>query len=156
MFVPVVDEDGEVTGVMDQMTADFLASAEPDPTQATLDEAFEGVTRVRLLGGRHEPCTEQIDGERCEANQLIIDVLLLDVTDPASLTELAVLASLESIGCQFAYPQFPCGLSQFLIGPRHKAGISRLRFVARIWHRADCPASVSRVGLLLGRVVRGR
>jgi hypothetical protein len=88
LFVPVVDEDGEATGVMDQMTADFLASADPDPTQATLDEAFEGVTRVRLVGGRHETCTVEIDGERYEANQLIIDVLLLDVTDPASLTEL--------------------------------------------------------------------
>jgi hypothetical protein len=89
LFVPIVNEDGELTGVMDQMTADFLASADPDPKQATLDEAFEGVTRVRLVGGRHEPCTVEIDGERYEANQMIIDVVLLDVADPASLTELA-------------------------------------------------------------------
>jgi hypothetical protein len=88
-FVPIMNEDGEVTGVMDQMTADFLASTDPDPTQAALDEAFEGVTRVRLVGGRHEPCTVEIDGELYETHQLIIDVELLDVTDPASLTELA-------------------------------------------------------------------
>ena len=42
-FVPILDEDGRVTGVMDQMTADYLASTEPDPTQATLDAAFDGV-----------------------------------------------------------------------------------------------------------------
>lgn len=89
LFVPIVNEAGEVTGVMDQMTADFLASTDPDPTQAMLDEAFKGVTRVRLVGGRHEPCTVEIDGDLYETHQLIIDVELLDVTDPASLTELA-------------------------------------------------------------------
>ena len=88
-FIPIVDEHGEVTGVMDQMTADFLASTDPDPTQATLDGAFEGVTRVRLVGGRHEPCTVEIDGHQYDAHEMVIDVVLLDVTDPASLAELA-------------------------------------------------------------------
>ena len=39
-----------MTGVVDQMTGDYLASSDPDPTQATLDAAFERVTRVRLIG----------------------------------------------------------------------------------------------------------
>jgi hypothetical protein len=89
LFEPIVDEHGEVTGVMDQMTADFLESTLPDPTQATLDEAFEGVTRVRLIGHREEPTVVEYDGERYEANQMIFDVVCLDVTDPASLAELA-------------------------------------------------------------------
>ena len=76
-FVPIVDEDGRVTGVMDQMAADYLASTEPDPTQASLDAAFDGVTRVRLVGYRHE------------GRSLLYDVVRLDVTDSASLAELA-------------------------------------------------------------------
>lgn len=88
-FIPIVDEHGEVTGVMDHMTADFLASTDPDPTQATLDAAFEGVTRVRLISGRHELSTVEIDGQQYDTHQLIIDVVRLDVTDPASVAELA-------------------------------------------------------------------
>jgi hypothetical protein len=76
-FVPIVDEDGRVTGVMDQMAADYLASTDPDPTQATLDAAFERVTRVRLVGSRHE------------GRFLMWDVVHVDVTDPTSLAELA-------------------------------------------------------------------
>jgi hypothetical protein len=76
-FVPIVDEDGRVTGVMDQMTADFLASTEPDPTQASLDAAFDGVTRVRLVGP-----------PRLDLDYIPDDVVRADVSDPASLAEL--------------------------------------------------------------------
>jgi hypothetical protein len=98
-FIPIVDEDGRVRGVMDHMTADFLASTDPDPTQASLDAAFDGVTRVRLVGYRHEPCVVEYDGEPYEANQMIFDVVRLDVTDPESLAELiAALRITEADG----------------------------------------------------------
>ena len=77
-FVPIVDEDGRVTGVMDQMAADYLASTEPDPTQASLDAAFDGVTRARLVG------PPRLDGD-----VILGDVVRVDVSDRASLAELA-------------------------------------------------------------------
>jgi hypothetical protein len=96
LFVPIMNE-GEVTGVMDQMSADFLASTDPDPTQPTLDEAFEGLTRARLVGYRNESRVVEYDGQRHEANEMVFDVVRLDVTDPASLAELAaVLRIVES------------------------------------------------------------
>jgi hypothetical protein len=76
-FVPIVDEDGRVRGVMDQMTADFLASPQPDPTQASLDAAFDGVSRVRLVGPL-----------RLDLEFIPDDVVRADVSDPASLAEL--------------------------------------------------------------------
>ncbi|MBE1551322.1 hypothetical protein GGC64_005382 [Mycobacterium sp. OAS707] len=87
-FVPFVDEDGRVTGVMDQMTADYLSSTDPDPTQASLDAVFERVTRVRLIGYREVFAVEEYDGERYDARERVFDVVRLDVTDPESLTEL--------------------------------------------------------------------
>jgi hypothetical protein len=77
-FVPIVDEDGRVTGVMDQMAADYLASTEPDPTQASLDAAFDGVTRVRLVGP-----------PRLDSDVIPDEVVRVDVSDPESLAELA-------------------------------------------------------------------
>jgi hypothetical protein len=77
-FVPIVDEDGRVTGVMDQMTADYLASTEPDPSQASLDAAFDGVTRVRVVGP-----------PRLDLEFIPADVVRLEVGDPESLAELA-------------------------------------------------------------------
>jgi hypothetical protein len=88
LFVPLVDADGRVTGVMDQLTADFLSSTDADPTQASLDAAFDGVTRVRLVGYRLEPTVVEYDGQPYEANEMVFDVVRLDVTDPASLAEL--------------------------------------------------------------------
>ncbi|MBP1818939.1 hypothetical protein [Mycobacterium sp. OAE908] len=87
-LVPFVDEDGRVTGVMDELTAEYLASTDPDPTQASLDEAFKGVTRVRLIGRRFEPTTVEYDGEQYAANEMVFDVVRLDITDAASLAEL--------------------------------------------------------------------
>jgi hypothetical protein len=77
-LVPIVDEDGRVTGVMDQMTADYLSSSGADPTQATLDAAFDGVTRVRLVG------PPGLDGDVIPGF-----VIRLDVSDAAELAELA-------------------------------------------------------------------
>jgi hypothetical protein len=97
-FVPIVNEDGEVTGVMDQMTADFLASTDPEPTQATLDKAFEGVTRVRLMGNRKLPCVVEYDGQQYQGHEMVFDVVRLDVADPASLTELAAALRIVESG----------------------------------------------------------
>lgn len=74
-----VDADGRVTGIMDRMTADFLASTEPDPTQASLDAAFDGVTRVRLVGP-----------PRLDLDSIPADEVHVDVSDADSLAELAV------------------------------------------------------------------
>jgi hypothetical protein len=76
-FAPIVDEDGRVTGVMDRMAADFLASSEPDPTQASLDAAFDGVTRVRLVGP-----------PRLDSDVIPDEVVRVDVSDSESLAEL--------------------------------------------------------------------
>jgi hypothetical protein len=54
-----------------------LASTDPNPTQATLDAVLGRATRVRLLDYR-------IDGNRVYQ----FDVVRLDTSDPASLTEL--------------------------------------------------------------------
>lgn len=71
-----VDKDGQVTGVMDQMTADYPASTDPDPTQATLGSAFDGVTRIRILGRSQDNGHAGYDDVR------------LEVSDRASLTDL--------------------------------------------------------------------
>jgi hypothetical protein len=87
-FVPIVDEDGHVTGVMDQMTADFLASTESNPTQASLDRAFDGVTRIRLVGSRQE------------LGPVVYDVVRVDVSDRHNLAELvAALRITEAEEC---------------------------------------------------------
>jgi hypothetical protein len=76
-FVPLVDPDGRVTGVMDRATADYLASTDPNPTQVSLDAVFSRATRVKLFASRVD-----------ESRHFQFDVLRLDVTDPPSLTEL--------------------------------------------------------------------
>ena len=48
-FVPIKDAQGNVTGIMDQATADYLASQAPVPTQASLDALLAEVTRVRVV-----------------------------------------------------------------------------------------------------------
>jgi hypothetical protein len=48
-FVPLNDKDGNVTGIMDQMTANYFASEAPDPTQASIDALLSGITRVRIV-----------------------------------------------------------------------------------------------------------
>jgi hypothetical protein len=50
-FVPVKDKDGNVTGVMDSMMADYLASDAPDHTQRTLDVMLAQVTRIKVFDG---------------------------------------------------------------------------------------------------------
>lgn len=74
-LIPTWDDDGQLTGWMDQMTADFLASTAPDPMQASLDSALDGVTRVRLLG------------LRLDERYAVFDVPVLDVTDVDDLAE---------------------------------------------------------------------
>lgn len=105
LFVPIVNE-GEVTGVMDQMSADYLASTDPDPTQATLDEALGGLTRVRLVGYRNESRVVEYDGQRLEANEMVFDVVRLDVTYPTSLVELAAVLRIAESN-EFGHPRLP-------------------------------------------------
>ena len=49
LFVPIRDESGEVTGLMDRATADYLASQAPDPTQQSIDALLQRVTWVRVV-----------------------------------------------------------------------------------------------------------
>jgi len=76
LFQPIVNDDGEIVGIIDQMTADFLASTDPDPTQESLDAALEGITRVRLMGMHHYD------------TYVAFDVLRLDESDPDRVAEL--------------------------------------------------------------------
>jgi hypothetical protein len=71
-FVPVRDEQGNVRGIMDRGTADYLASRAPAPSQASLDALLASVTRVRVL-----PFSSLCKDEE--------QVVLLDTSDPASL-----------------------------------------------------------------------
>lgn len=72
-FVPMKDRDGKVTGIMDQTTADYLASTAPDPTQQSIDTLLASVTRVRVI-----PFANRLRGTTEEK-------VLLDVSDPTSL-----------------------------------------------------------------------
>jgi hypothetical protein len=72
-FVPIRDERGNIMGLMDQATADYLASRAPDPTQASLDGLLVGITRVRVV-----PFSNFLQGTAEKA-------VLLDASDPVSL-----------------------------------------------------------------------
>jgi hypothetical protein len=72
-FIPMRDERGNLTGLMDQATADYLASRAPDPTQASLDALLADVTRVRVV-----PFANLVKGAKEPK-------VLLDTSDPASL-----------------------------------------------------------------------
>jgi len=50
-FVPIRDKHGNLSGIIDKLTADYLQSSAPDPTQQTLNEILASVTRVRVLEG---------------------------------------------------------------------------------------------------------
>lgn len=50
-FVPLRDAQGRVTGAIDRLTAAYLRSPAPNPSQPTLDAMFDQVTRVRVLDG---------------------------------------------------------------------------------------------------------
>lgn len=73
LFVPIKDETGKVTGVMDRTTADYLASVAPNPTQASIDALLATVTRVKVVptANYHAGATEL--------------VTLLDTSDPESV-----------------------------------------------------------------------
>lgn len=48
-FVPIKDESGRLTGLMDRTMADYLVSQAPDPNQQSIDQLLEGITRVRVV-----------------------------------------------------------------------------------------------------------
>src|SRR4051794_10972014 len=73
-FVPITDADGNVRGVMDRATADYLASTAPDPTQRSIDALLGRVTRVRVVPVGNF----MVGGERRT---------LLDTSDPESLAD---------------------------------------------------------------------
>ncbi|MBV9122902.1 MAG: hypothetical protein JO112_06075 [Planctomycetes bacterium] len=72
-FVPIRDAEGNVRGLMDRATADYLASQAPDPTQASLNALLADVTRVRVVS-----FASLLQGV---AEQKV----LLDTSDPLSL-----------------------------------------------------------------------
>ncbi len=86
----IVDDEGNVTGLMDGLTAAYLESEAPNPTQLTLDEMLAGVTRVRV-----------IDDGAAEGAALGNEVLLASA-DPESIESLreclAIVEDPESFG----------------------------------------------------------
>jgi hypothetical protein len=107
-FVRIVDADGNVSAPMDHMTADFLLSTDPEPTQASLDAALGGVTRVRLVGP-----------PRLDLDYIPSDVVRLDVSDPVSIAELACALRIVEAE-EFGHVMSP-GLNrlEFWVGDRH-------------------------------------
>jgi hypothetical protein len=75
-FVPLLNKHGRLTGMMDRLTADYLESSAPNPTQHMLSEMFTAVTRVRVL-----------EGGMANGRALYTKVLL-DCSDMPSLTSL--------------------------------------------------------------------
>ncbi len=43
------DDEGNLKGLMDGLTAQYLESDAPNPSQQVLDEMLAGVTRVRVI-----------------------------------------------------------------------------------------------------------
>lgn len=122
-FVPMVDAQGRVTGVMDQMTADWLASTDPNPTQAALDAAFTRITRVRLVGYR-------IDENRI----FQFDVVRLDVSDPATLTELRECLRISEDSDSFGHVMSIEGHRlELWIGEQQLPSLALLSWVALRW-----------------------
>lgn len=72
-FIPFLDAQGNVTGMMDQLTAAYLQSTAPHPSQQTLDTMLDQVTRVRVLDDG------MINGKA------IGSAVLLECDDPPSL-----------------------------------------------------------------------
>jgi hypothetical protein len=89
-FVPIRDERGNVTGMMDRATADYLVSRASDPNQASLDALLAGITRVRVV-----PFANFVRGAKEHK-------VLLDTSDPASLAALrgcfAIVEDPDSFG----------------------------------------------------------
>jgi len=50
-FVPMTNNHGEVIGMTDKQTLEYLQSLAPDPTQQSLDAMLAKVTRVRIIDG---------------------------------------------------------------------------------------------------------
>jgi hypothetical protein len=87
---PVFDDEGNLKGLMDGLTAQYLESDAPNPSQQVLDEMLAGVTRVRV-----------IDDGAALGEALGNDVLLASA-DPESLESLreclAIVEDPESFG----------------------------------------------------------
>jgi hypothetical protein len=47
----IKDKDGNVQGIMDPIMSKYLHSTKPQPTQASLDQILQKVTRVRVIAG---------------------------------------------------------------------------------------------------------
>lgn len=72
-LLPMRDEKGNVTGFMDRVTTDYLASKASDPTQASIDELLSCITRVRVV-----PFTNYTQGSTEQKT-------LLNTSDPMSI-----------------------------------------------------------------------
>jgi hypothetical protein len=70
---------------MDRMTADYLASTAPNPTQAALDAVLGRMTRARLVRSRLD-----------ENRRFQFDVVRLDVSDAAGLHELCACLRIDA------------------------------------------------------------
>jgi hypothetical protein len=121
-FVPMVNEQGRVTGIMDRTTADYLASTDPNPTQVALDAVFARVTRARLVGYRIENRVFQFD------------VVRLDISDPAQLAELReclrIVENPDSFGHMMSIEDHRLEL---WAGEQQRASLALLSWIAVRW-----------------------
>lgn len=72
-FVPIKDGRGNVTGMMDRATSEYLASKASDPNQGSIDSLLRSITRVRVV-----PFSNYLEGTSEKKT-------LLDTSNPASL-----------------------------------------------------------------------
>ena len=76
-FLPIMDSKGRSVGLMDRMTAEYLQSAAPDPSQASLDDVLAQATRVRV-----------VDWEKMDGGVLQRTRVLTEFTDAESIVRL--------------------------------------------------------------------
>jgi hypothetical protein len=76
-FVPLVDDQGREVGLMDRMTAEYLQSNAPDPSQSSPDEVLTQATHIRV-----------VDWEESDDGTLERTRVLAELADAVSLAQL--------------------------------------------------------------------
>jgi hypothetical protein len=75
LFIPITGKDGRVRGIMDQRTAEYLNSTEPNPDQKMLDAMLAKAVRVRVTNTVIEENERELK-------------LLFETEDPTKIEEL--------------------------------------------------------------------
>lgn len=91
VFVPIRDAQGRVTGMMDRLTAVYLQSTAPGPSQQTLDAMLSQVSRIRVLD------------EGMSAGKALGSTVLLDSSDSESIAALRTCLTISEDPATFGH-----------------------------------------------------